>query len=289
MERTSTVYVMWSLAYEIIFYMMVSALFLFGLNRRSVPISLALSGAALLMVAAPEWHIGQLLGTTGTAAILVGLLVTGVAECVSGNRVATRCGGTLFGVMAVVLASSTGASPVGPIPAWRGLFMLSMMFLGTAVYRVHVGRATVRQVWSAFSAVLVMAATASAYAVSRAGGGSPFRSLEFRHFVLAMFLAFAIFGFGVALRGCAVPGPLVWFGKISFSVYLIHPVLLFLLSDPMNRFATEHHLTSLWQRLFVFLWFVALLALVATLSHHLIERPGQRLGRLCCGRLARAS
>jgi peptidoglycan/LPS O-acetylase OafA/YrhL len=80
----------------------------------------------------------------------------------------------------------------------------------------------------------------------------------------AIVLAFAVFGLAFALRHRAFPRWLARLGVISFSLYLLHPMLLYVMPN-------------------LAAYFLGLIPL-ALLTYHLIEAPAQRLGR----RLARS-
>ena len=81
-------------------------------------------------------------------------------------------------------------------------------------------------------------------------------------------LAYVLFFAAAALRRREMPRPLLWLGRISYSVYLWHvPVLVAAQRLPA-------HLPS------GLLLVLALLvtAVVAQVSYRLVERPGIRLG-----------
>ena len=73
------------------------------------------------------------------------------------------------------------------------------------------------------------------------------------------------FGIAFALRGRAVPGVLTWLGTVSYSLYLLHLLVL----GVLVRF-TDH-------RPLIVIGFVAGSLLAAWASHRYVERPGQRL------------
>ncbi|WFR79432.1 acyltransferase [Janthinobacterium rivuli] len=83
-------------------------------------------------------------------------------------------------------------------------------------------------------------------------------------FILAYFLAVSLFFFFEKCR--EVPRYLVFFGSISYSFYLMHPIVLsFFHSENLNFFSI----------LIAFLFVVG----VSTLSWWFIEKPFQRIGR----------
>jgi peptidoglycan/LPS O-acetylase OafA/YrhL len=94
-------------------------------------------------------------------------------------------------------------------------------------------------------------------------------------------LAGLTFAVGMALRNLRVPPILAWLGLVSYSVYLLHPLLLdFYDSLPLT--SIRHSVGEQVAATGVFL--AALLACCA-LTYYLVEAPMQRLGRRVAARL----
>ncbi|WP_425428695.1 acyltransferase family protein [Streptomyces yerevanensis] len=106
----------------------------------------------------------------------------------------------------------------------------------------------------------------------RYGGGSNFTR---RGWIVAFLLAMATFGVGLVFRRRRIPRWLLGLGTISYSVYLVHPVLLAVTDGTIGR----------WERdnLALEIAFYAVLLPVSVLTYRAIEVPGQTWGR----RLAR--
>jgi peptidoglycan/LPS O-acetylase OafA/YrhL len=83
------------------------------------------------------------------------------------------------------------------------------------------------------------------------------------------------FAIGLMLRERRVPRFLAWLGMISFSVYLLHPLVL----DAFRDVPTLHHASK---RLIVQLPLAAGLIVVviacSAVTYYLVEKPMQRLG-----------
>ena len=88
-------------------------------------------------------------------------------------------------------------------------------------------------------------------------------------------LAVLTFGIGLALRRRRVPRRLTWLGTISYSVYLVHPVLLAVTDGTIGRSRQDSPVAELA--------FVAVLLPLCALTYRYIEVPSRRWGR----RLAR--
>jgi peptidoglycan/LPS O-acetylase OafA/YrhL len=97
-------------------------------------------------------------------------------------------------------------------------------------------------------------------------------------YLLAVAIALALFGAGLALRRVAWPRALTWLGLISYSVYLLHPALI---QVYRHMSWTAHH--SFWIQMLIDALFVAILIAVCSVTYLLVERPMQDVGR----RLAR--
>ncbi|MER5650980.1 acyltransferase family protein [Streptosporangium sp. NPDC002524] len=234
--------VMWTLSYELAFYLMAVGLFATGRAHRSAAAAIVLAlSAVLLGLLLPGPVIG---GRADLVAALLGVAVVAVvvvsARAGGGTRTAAAVAGGLLGLALVVLGSRIGA--------WQGLIILAMMFAGTAVYRAEQG--TIR--WrTAVAAVLTV--LACGVLAKDDPGWAP-----------AILLAAGFFAAGFALRRRSFPRWLAHLGVISFSLYLLHPLLL--------RISPN-----------LPLFFLALVPL-CYLTHRLLEAPAQRLGR----RLARS-
>jgi peptidoglycan/LPS O-acetylase OafA/YrhL len=262
--------VLWTLSYEMVFYLLIVALFVTRTHRRSVPIAVILALAAL--------PAGVLLPTTalsratavGTVVIVTAvLLVVALAAALSGRPALRTAGGLLGGAVAVVLVTVNGRAG-----AWESMVILAIMFTGTVIYRAEQGQIGRRTAVPAVGIVLAGIVAAGAwnawYGLPRAAAH------EFAvYWTGSVLLAGLTFGVLMALRYRRMPRWLTGLGVISYSVYLLHPVLL-MLSDEV--FGTPDH-----DRPLGLLIFVAVLLMVSWTTHRFIETPMQSLGR----RLAR--
>ncbi|MBO4271072.1 acyltransferase family protein [Microbispora triticiradicis] len=234
--------VMWTLSYEMAFYLMVAGLFAVRQAHRPAPIAVVLALAAVpLGLLLPRATIN---GRAGAAALVLAVAVVLAVVASAGpygviRRAAAMTGG-LLGLALVVLGSRGGAG--------QGLVIAAMMFAGTAVYRAERGAIRWRTAAAALSAVLTCAVIAE---------NDPTHTV-------AIVLAAACFLAAFALRGRAFPRWLTHLGVISFSLYLLHPLLL--------RIAPN-----------LPLFFLATVAL-GHVTYRLVEVPGQRLGRRLSGR-----
>jgi peptidoglycan/LPS O-acetylase OafA/YrhL len=92
------------------------------------------------------------------------------------------------------------------------------------------------------------------------------------------------FALGYGLRACRVPWVLLWLGRISYSVYVLHFVVLRVLAVEVPRAWTRPPAERIW---FSVAYLVGTLA-VGWLSYRWVEVPGQALGRrLLAARRAR--
>jgi peptidoglycan/LPS O-acetylase OafA/YrhL len=92
-------------------------------------------------------------------------------------------------------------------------------------------------------------------------------------------LAAVTFVLAWMLRRRRIPRVLSTLGKISFSVYLLHPVLLIYSGMYIGRSKTDDPLRLLL--------FIVVLIVISLLTYRWVEEPGQRLGRRLTRRLAR--
>ena len=91
----------------------------------------------------------------------------------------------------------------------------------------------------------------------------------------SVLLAGATFGVGLAVRKVRVPRWCAWLGVISYSVYLLHPLVF----DAYRSIPVLHRKHTMPDQ---FLFFAGLLAVIiglSALTYYLVEKPMQRLGR----------
>ncbi|GAA0380893.1 hypothetical protein GCM10009530_34540 [Microbispora corallina] len=234
--------VMWTLSYEMAFYLLTVALYATRQAHRSAPIAVVLAVLGVLLGALLPRPV-----ISGRADLLAALLALAAAAVVvatararGGTRAAVAVAGGLLGLALVVLGSRIGA--------WQGLVILAAMFAGTAVHRAEQG--TIRWRWAVAAVLAVLVCGVPA---KDDPGWAP-----------ALVLATAFFAAAFALRHRSFPRWLSHLGVISFSLYLLHPLLL--------RLSPNLPL------------FFLILVPLGYLTHRLIEAPAQRLGRRLSGR-----
>ncbi|MET7477801.1 acyltransferase [Streptomyces sp. NPDC005648] len=259
--------VLWTLSYEMSFYLLVVALFTVRLHQRSAATAVILATlAALSVTTGVVLPASALSGLVGTGPLIAFASITmGAALCCASARspVLRWFGGVLGGVLALALVPFNGT-----VPLWEGLVILAVMFLGTAVYRAENGQSTWR--CAAGTAVMVVACAV----------GSAFWYGDDDHFtrrgwIVAFLLAVLSFGAGLASRRRHVPRLLTGLGTISYSVYLMHPVLLAVIDSTMGRRRQDSVALEVA--------FYAVLLPLCLLTYRYVEAPSQAWGR----RLAR--
>ncbi|MQY09572.1 acyltransferase family protein [Actinomadura macrotermitis] len=262
----NAVNVLWTLSYEMVFYLLVVALFAAGLHRRSAGVAMTLAVAAAALAAIlPVAALSRGLGVRPVVVAAAVLLAAAIGLGCSARPALVRAGALLGGLLGAVLV--LGNSRIDP---WQGLIVLAVMFLGTAIHRADHGQGTWRGVLAAGAVVAGVAAGLGAWRQvnmidAESDGAWP----------LTLVLAMAFFAAVRALRHRRMPRALTWFGVVSYSVYLLHPLLLIIADALFGRPGRD---VPLYMAAFL----AALLA-VCAVSHRLVERPMQRLG----GRVAR--
>ncbi|MFD5806872.1 acyltransferase family protein [Streptomyces sp. NPDC127020] len=254
--------VLWTLSYEMAFYLLVVALFTVRLHQRSAAVAAILAVLAAVSVAAgATLSPSALSGAVGTGPLIALSSITIVVAvcCASARSRALRVfGGMLGGGLALILAFN------GTVPVWESLVILAVMFFGTAIYRVERGQSTWRCA-AVTALVVVLCAVGSAY---RYGDGSNFTR---RGWIAAFLLAMLTFGIGLALRRRQIPRWLVGLGTISYSVYLVHPVLLAVSDGTVGRWRQDNFVLGVA--------FYAVLLPLCVLTYRCVEAPGQAWGR----------
>jgi peptidoglycan/LPS O-acetylase OafA/YrhL len=271
--------VVWSLSYEMIFYLLITALFIAGVHRRSGWYAVAFGVAAVVLGGVlPMQYFSHHLSTPYLIAGLADLvLLAGIAVAVVLRGTPRLIGAAAAGAVAIALLAFNG----GWIYPWEALTIMGLMFTGTALYRAEQGQYP----WSRAIAVAV-----TTISLGIAAGlwhshawhiYGPAEVLWERRWVFSLFLAGATFGAGLAARHWRVPRWLSWLGLISYSIYLLHPLLIEVLYHSVLR---GHHY-SFAVRLGMSVVFVLVLVALSSATYLLVERPMQRVGRRVAKRL----
>ena len=267
--------VVWSLAYEMVFYLLLTALFLGGVHRRSSQYALVFAAAAVALggVLRPGALSHHLLTPGVVVAITDGLIFAGLALALAGRGRSRSLGAVLAAVtgLLVIMFNSGFAAP------WESFTIFALMFTGTVLYRAENGQYPWRRalyvVILVFGIALVavqwhISPQAESFVAIRKG----FNSLEFAG------LTFAI---AMLCRNKKVPRALAWLGLVSYSVYLLHPALL----EVYGHVPWTRNENFVPMELLLVAVFVLVLLVCSGLTYRFIEAPMQRLGRRAARRL----
>jgi peptidoglycan/LPS O-acetylase OafA/YrhL len=267
--------VVWSLAYEMVFYLLLTALFLGGVHRRSgrYALMLGVAGVVLGGILSPGSLSYRLLTPGIVVAITDTLVLAGLILALAGRGRSRTAGAALAAATGLLVVTFNS----GYAPPWESFTIFALMFTGTVLYRAENGeypwRRALLVVIGVFGVLFVAALwhispEARSFVAIRKG----FNSLE---------VAGLTFAVAMLCRHKKVPRALAWLGLVSYSVYLLHPLLIEIYdSVPLTR--NENFLPM--ELLLVGVFVLVLLACCA-LTYRYIEAPMQRLGRRTARRL----
>ena len=91
----------------------------------------------------------------------------------------------------------------------------------------------------------------------------------------SVLLAGATFGVGLAARRVRIPRWCAWLGVISYSVYLLHPLVF----DAYRSVPVLHRKHTMPDQYLFFAGLLAVIIGLSALTYYLVEKPMQRLGR----------
>jgi len=265
--------VVWSLSYEMIFYLLITALFIARLHKRSNWYALGFAVAAVTIGGVlPPAYLNHHVATPRLIALVADLAVlAGLAFAVVLRGMSRLLGAAMAAVVAVALLAFNG-SWLWP---WEALSILALMFTGTMFYRADQGQYPWPRAIAAGVGVFAMTIAAGLWHSHAWGLDAHSELLWERRWFSAFALAGLTFGAGLALRHIRWPRALTWLGLISYSVYLLHPLLIETLHH--FRWTRLHH--PFWLQVLMAAAFLVILIGVSSLTYLFVERPMQNLGR----------
>jgi peptidoglycan/LPS O-acetylase OafA/YrhL len=271
--------VTWTLSYEMVFYLLLVALFSWGVHRRSgwyastFAVAAVALGGVLPMALLTNWAARAAHGGVALNGVADALILGGILLAVSSRSVPARVGASVAGLTALVLVMVNQGSP----SPWEGSVILALMFTGTLIYRAQ-------QRQPGFSRPMTAAIVVGVLALTTFAGVWHGQQRHLSHqwqiqWATSILLAGATFGLGLAASHRRVPRWCAWLGMISFSVYLLHPLVF----DAYRATPALHRPHTLPVQWLMFAGCVAVIIGLSAVTYYLIERPMQRLGRRLSG------
>jgi peptidoglycan/LPS O-acetylase OafA/YrhL len=269
--------VIWTLSFEMVFYLLLTALFTFRVHRFSGGYALAavlgaLALGGLLPIAGLNGlHLfGHLVGSRRVAILADAAIFTGLALAVTGRQRLRAVGVIIAAGTGMILLLFNTSYP----SASTGLVILALMFTGTMLYRAERGEMAWKHALAIAAAVLVLAiAVGFIHGPGWTVTGAAKRQFEIQ-WVSCLVLAGATFAVGMALRHKRVPGWLAWLGLVSYSVYLLHPIIL----NAYRSIPTFHQPHPFPIQVLLAAGILAVVLACSAGTYYFVESPMQKYG-----------
>jgi peptidoglycan/LPS O-acetylase OafA/YrhL len=303
--------VIWTLSYEMVFYLLLAALFSWGIHRRSGWYATAFAvgavalGGVLPMAALGHWSNGAEHGQLVLDGVTDALVLAGLGLAVLSRSWPAKAGASLAALVALVLVTFNQTYPY----PWSGCVILGLMFTGTLIYRVWgdgaprpAGAAEpaapgavggVRTLWflekasgkrqrlAAGVAVVLVFALLTVAGIWHGAQRHEDHTWQVQ-WATSVLLAGATFGICLAMRRWKFPRWCAWLGMISYSVYLLHPLVF----DAYRSVPVLHRKHTMPDQFLFFAGLLAVIIALSALTYYLVEMPMQRLGRRVAARTA---
>jgi len=299
--------VAWTLSYEMAFYLLLAALFSWGIHRRSGWYATGFAvGAVALGGLFPMAAIGVWANSSGHKAVTINtvvdvLILAGLALAVLLRPWLARTGTTLAAVVVLVLIAVNQNYPY----PWSGCVILALMFTGTLIYRAEQGQLSsggapprrsrgagpiaktaivsdpphANKYWARFSGRPAAAALVVGILLLLTFAGIWHGARLGHHWQVqwatSVLLAGATFGLALAARRARIPHWFAWLGMISYSVYLLQSIVL----DAYRSIPVLHRRHTMPDQVLLFAGLLVVIIGLSALTYYLVEKPMQRLGR----------
>ena len=265
--------VLWTLCYEMVFYFMVTALFMYGWHRRSAEISVGFAAAALVVGAslpalgAPS---AQDLATQHRVLAVAVVFVPSLLGLVSGIRTLQLASATVLAGTGLWLVTHSARTT-----GWESLTIFATMFAGTVIYRAERGQISKAVAWACALFVFTAAVTVGALYNRTADAHYLTWTNTAESWCTAIIGAWLTFGIGMLLRHRRVPRPLAWLGEVSFSVYILHTVLISVMVWVMrDKVPNSVAAQAAWAGGYLVVFLIA-----CWLTYRLVEMPMLNVGK----------
>jgi peptidoglycan/LPS O-acetylase OafA/YrhL len=270
--------VVWSLTLEMVFYLLLTALFLGRVHRRSSWYAVAFGAAAVVFggLLQQNYLSGQLLTPHLVAAGADVIVIAGLAAAICLRGTPRLLGASAAALLGVGLVAFNTAWPY----PWETLAILGLMFTGTTIYRADQGQYPWSRAIAAAVATIGCAIAAGVWHSHAWHIYGPAETLWERRYFISFTLAALTFAAGMACRNVRIPKWISWLGLISYSVYLVHPLVI---EVYYGSFGHNH-----WSPGTQALGAAAVLAVtiaVSSVTYLLVEKPMQAMGRRVARRL----
>ena len=262
----------WSLAYEVVFYLLITALFLAGVYRRSVRLAIV-AMVVTVVTAAFKASAYTSIGNQGRHGVawMIGAFVVLLGVLVIFGRMSagrTMAVAALLALIVPLVANRNDA-------LWFAFLLFTTMFVGTVLYRATQGELPWRTALALVGALCVVTVFTWGRAIVPYADPATGARISWHGESLTFIAAFAIFGLGLLLREQRFPWVARELGRVSYSLYLVHPLLI----HSIHPFEGDKPLTAA-------VWIGGSLA-VSMVTYRLIEQPAIALGRRASARWSR--
>jgi peptidoglycan/LPS O-acetylase OafA/YrhL len=256
-----------------VFYLLLTALFMARVHKRSSRYALGFAVAAVALggILPRAYFTNNLLSPRLIALAADLVVLTGLAVAVVLRGMPRLLGAGLAAIVGLTLLAFNG----GWIWPWEALSILALMFTGTMLYRAEQGQYPWRKAIPIAVGVLGLAIAAGLWHSRSWGMSARAELLWERRWFTSFLLAGLTFAAGLALRRVRWPRFLTWLGLISYSIYLLHP----LLGEVYHHMQWTRNQHPFWMQALIAAALLAILIAACSLTYLLVERPMQNVGR----------
>jgi peptidoglycan/LPS O-acetylase OafA/YrhL len=273
--------VIWTLSYEMVFYLVVAALFSWRAHKPSGGYALGLAiGAVALGGVMPMYALTGLANRHGQAGLrlldgtadvlIIGGVILAIAASgkLAGTGAGKRAGQLGATVAALAALTLLGFNQYYPYP-WSSFTILALMFTGTLIYRAEKGETSKARAAAISLAVLALTLAAGLW------HGGTYGTPWLWQWVTSLVGAAVTFAIGLVLRHRNVPAPLAWLGLVSYSVYLLHPLVV----NAYSHLSRHLNGASTGVQIVIAFGIAATVLLVSAAAYYCVEKPMQKAGR----------